>query len=82
MKTKNGERILLSKGVEKSIVEMLIKIKSKYDALADIKIFSQLEIINLHFLLEKIINAIPRANPTIVIGISMGCQYADCSGKI
>jgi hypothetical protein len=82
MKTKNGERILLSKGVEKSIVEMLIKIKSKYDSLADIKIFSQLESINLIFLFGKISKAIPKTNPTIVIGISMGCQYTDCSGKI
>ncbi|MDT7907693.1 MAG: hypothetical protein RRA63_06575 [Candidatus Calescibacterium sp.] len=82
MKTKNGESILLSKGVEKSIVEMLIKIKSKYDTLPDIKIFSQLESINLIFLFEKISKAIPKDNPTIVIGISMGCQYADCSGKI
>jgi hypothetical protein len=63
-------------------VEMLIKIKSKYDALADIKIFSQLESINLIFLFGKISKAISKTNPTIVIGISMGCQCADCSGKI
>jgi hypothetical protein len=82
MKIKNGERYLLSKRREKPTVEIIIKKKSKYDALADIKIFSQLESINLPFLFEKISNAIPKANPTIVIGISMGCQCADCSGKI
>ncbi|MFZ8805917.1 MAG: hypothetical protein ACO2PO_23480, partial [Candidatus Calescibacterium sp.] len=55
---------------EKSAIEMLMKRKSKYDILADIKILSQFENIPLVFLLDRINNKVPKDIPTIIISVS------------